>query len=113
MTKDFLKGMLVAGVLVAVTQVNATGFNKLSPAASGKVMSDKQFETIIADTKSEDIAKNFGFPDQILSLNNPNGDLQGVVWVYKGAVEKADGLKDARIVFIKGKMQYFALSNAV
>jgi hypothetical protein len=35
------------------------------------------------------------------------------VWVYKGAVKKADGLKDARIVFIKGKMQYFALSNAV
>jgi len=113
MTKDFLKGMLVAGVLVAVTQVNATGFNKLSPTANGNVMSDKQFETIMADTKSEDIAKKFGFPDQILSLNSAEGELEGVVWVYKGAVQKTDGLKDARIVFIKGKMKYFALSNAV
>ncbi len=112
MTKTITKGLLVVGLVAVAAQVNANGFGKSNVSTYGNVMPGKQFDAIIANTKTEDVATKFGFPDQILTLKTPKGDVEGVVWVYKGAVEKADGLKDARIVFIEGEMKYVALSNA-
>lgn len=112
MNQKFMKNILLAGLIAVSTQVNATGFNKTDINSAGNVMQGKQFDEAIANTKAEEVATKFGFPDQILTLKTPQGEIEGVVWVYKSAVQKADGIKDARFVFIQGEMKYVALSNA-
>lgn len=112
MNQKLIKSMLVGGLVAVSLQANATGFNKTMQNTEGKVMASNQFYDVLATTKSEQVATKFGFPDQILTLKTPSGEVDGVVWVYKNAVQKADGIKDARFVFIQGEMKYVALSNA-
>lgn len=113
MKQKLIKTLLVSSIAALALQANATGFNKTSPQASGKVMQANQFYDVLANTKTEQVATKFGFPDEVLTLKTPAGELEGVVWVYKSAVQQANGLKDARFVFLKGEMKYVALSDAV
>lgn len=113
MKQKLIKTLLVGGVVALALQANATGFNNTKPQASGKVMQANQFYDTLATTKTEQVATKFGFPDEILTLKTPAGELEGVVWVYKSAVQQADSLKDARFVFLKGEMKYVALSDAI
>lgn len=110
----FLGGLVVAGLAVGPMQANALGFQKTLHNNSGKVLTQSKFYDAVENTKPDLVARVFGFPDQILSLKKPNGELQGVVWVYRNAVKQDDGkLADARLVLIDGKLEYFALSSAI
>jgi hypothetical protein len=111
MNQKFIKNILV-GALVAISlQANASGFGKNTAGAVGKTMTSKEFYSKLGNTNVEQITANFGVPDQILTLKNTAGVTEGVVWVYESAVEKPEGLKDARLVIVHGKLKYVALSN--
>ena len=111
MTKYLNKGLLLAALVTVATQASATGFNKTEQNVTGKVMTSGQFYSTLANTKTDQVATKFGFPDQFLTMKDAKGQAEGIVWVFKNAVQKADGLKDARFVFLKGEMKYVALSG--
>ena len=107
----FLGGLIVAGLTLSPMQANAIGFRH-SPDSVGKVLSKAEFYETLKTIKSDEVAKVFGIPDQMLTLKKPDGELQGVVWVYRNAVKYGEGkLADARLVLIDGKLAYFALSG--
>ncbi len=107
----FINSLLVAGLVAVGTQANAAGFNK-DKDNNGKMMSSTEFYQVLSKTASDKVAVNFGFPDDIQTLKNSAGETQGVVWVYRDAVKKADHVQDARFVLINGEMKYVTLSNA-
>jgi hypothetical protein len=107
----FINSLLVAGLVGSSVQVNAAGFHK-DKNDNGKTMTSTEFYEVLAKTGTDKVAKNFGFPDDIQTLKNAAGETQGVVWVYRDAVKKADRVQDARFVLINGEMKYVTLSNA-
>lgn len=107
-------GLISAGLVLGSMQANAIGFQQTLKSSTGKVLSQSKFYDAVENTKPDLVARVFGYPDQILSLKKPDGELQGVVWVYRNAVKQDNGqLADARLVLIDGKLEYFALSNAI
>jgi hypothetical protein len=113
MNQKFMKSVLVVGLIALSMQANAAGFNKFNNKDNGKVLSSTQFYQVLATTKSDQFATKFGFPDQMKTLKNAAGETEGVVWVYRDAVHKADGMQDASFVIINGEMKYVTLSKAV
>ena len=83
MNQKFIKSVLVGSLIAASMQTSAAGFNKDNSNKNGKVMSATQFYQVLASTKSDQLAANFGFPDQIQTLKNTAGETEGVVWVYR------------------------------
>ena len=100
MNQKFIKSVLVGSLIAASMQTSAAGFNKDNSNKNGKVMSATQFYQVLASTKSDQLAANFGFPDQIQTLKNTAGETEGVVWVYRDAVKKTEGMQDARLSLI-------------
>lgn len=112
--KTILGGLISAGLALGSIQAHAIGFQHNLQGNNGKVLSQSKFYDAVENTRPDMVARVFGLPDQILSLKKPNGELQGVVWVYRNAVKQDDGkLADARLVLIEGKLEYFALSSAI
>ncbi len=107
----FINSLFVAGLVASSAQVNAAGFNK-DKNNNGKIMTSTEFYQVLAKTKMDQLGKNFGMPDDIQTLKNTTGETEGVVWVYRDAVKKADHMLDARFVIIDGEMKYVTLSNA-
>ena len=106
-----IKGLLVVGGFIALSlQANATG---LTANSNDKVMTSSEFYSTVANTKTQEIAANFGLPDKMFTLKNPSGVTEGVIWVYSSAVKSASGFKDARIVLIDGEMKYVAITDAI
>lgn len=117
MKKNFksaiLGSLIIASLAFPAMQAGAIGFRHNLQNTSGKVLSEAKFNDAISNVRPDQVALVFGYPDQILSLKSPDGELQGVVWVYRNAVKQDDGvLSDARLVLIEGKLQYVALSKA-
>lgn len=111
--KSALLSSLVAGSLVlSAFDVNASGFND-SGADDGKVMSSIKFFDIVENTKPNQVATNFGKPDEIIVMKKTSGAVAGVVWVYHDAVLKYHGMMDARFVLVSGEMKYVSLSDSV
>ena len=111
MNQKFIKSILAIGLVAFTLQANATGFNKKVAGAAGKTMTSKVFYSKLSETSVDQITANYGVPDQILTLKSITGVTEGVVWVYESAVEMPEGLKDARLVIVHGKLKYVALSN--
>ncbi len=107
----FINSLLVAGLVTSSLQANAAGFNK-DKNNNGKTMTSSEFYQVLAKTANDKVAKNFGFPDDIQTLKNAAGETEGVVWVYRDAVIKADHMQDAHFVLVNGEMKYVTLSNA-
>ncbi len=111
--KSALLGSLVLGSLAFGSfKANAAGFNQNS-AHDGKVMSPIKFNDLVEKTLPNQVASNFGKPDEIVTIKNANGDVAGVVWVYRDAVLKYRGMQDASFVLVNGQMKYVSLSDAV
>lgn len=49
-------------------------------------MSSTQFYQLLAETKSDQIAVKFGFPNQIQTFRNATFETAGVKWIYRDAV---------------------------
>ena len=49
-------------------------------------MSSTQFYELFAETKSNQIAVKFGFPNQIKTFRNATFETAGVKWIYRDAV---------------------------
>ena len=110
--KSAFLGSLVIGSLVAVT-VNAsadgTNTGNSSPI---KAMTPAQFYDVVKHTKPNQLATNFGKPDEIITLKSAAGEAKGVVWVYHNVVLAQKSLRDARFVLINGELKYVTLSDA-
>ena len=110
--KSAFLGSLVIGSLVAVTlnaSADAANTGKSSPI---KAMSPTQFYELVKQTKPNQVASNFGKPDEMITLKSAAGEAKGVVWVYHKAVIAQKSLQDARFVLINGEMKYVTLSGA-
>ena len=108
----FVGGLVVAGLSVGPFEASAKGFNL--KATEGKAISRDQLYKTLKNMPTDQIAKSFGLPDEILILRKPDGEMSGVVWVYHQAVkEKQGGLADARFALIDGKLEYVALSKSI
>lgn len=105
------KSFLIGGLVIASISANAAGFHK-SITNSGMVITPEKFYEIVEKTKSDQVATNFGTPDNTLTMRDPAGAVTGVVWVYHNAVAKQDKLMDANFVILNGEFKYVALSNA-
>lgn len=103
---------LVASSLVLSAQSQASGFNK-NAADDGKVMSSIKFYDMVERTQPNQVATNFGKPDEIVTMKNAAGDVAGVVWIYHDAVLKYHGMMDASFVLVNGQMKYVTLTDAV
>ncbi|MES2500188.1 MAG: hypothetical protein V4570_06615 [Pseudomonadota bacterium] len=113
LTKSVLLGGLVlASIAFGSFKANAAGFNQ-NTAHDGKVMSSIKFHDIVEQTRPNQVATNFGKPDEILMMKNAAGDVAGVIWVYREAVLKAHGTMDASFMLVNGQMKYVTLSDTV
>jgi hypothetical protein len=107
-----LGGLVITGLAIGPFEASATSTS--TAAAENKAISKDQLYKTLKDLPTEQIAKNFGLPDEMLVLRKPNGEMSGVVWVYRKAViEKQGGLADARFALIDGKLEYVALSKSM
>ncbi len=110
MKQNFTKAILFGGLVVALG-ANAAGFHK-SITNAGLVITPEKFYEVVQKTKSDQVATNFGTPDNTLTMRDSAGAVTGVVWVYHNAVAKQDKLMDANFVIVNGEFKYVALSNA-
>lgn len=106
-----LGGLVLTGLAFGSFTANAEGFNQ-NAAKDGKVMSQIKFQDVLENTSPNQLASNFGKPDEIVMMKNTAGDVAGVIWVYRDAVLKARGMMDANFVLINGQMKYVTLSDA-
>jgi hypothetical protein len=110
--KSAFLGCLVLGSLAAGSlQANSADSSKHATAPH-KILSDAQFYEVVKQTKPNQVAANFGNPDEMITLKNAAGQAEGVVWVYHQAVFAQKSLHDARFVLINGELKYVTLSNA-
>lgn len=116
MNQKFIQSSLLGSILIGVLtfgnfNANATGF-KTPVTKNGQAISANQFYDILTKTSPKEVAKTFGFPDKISSLNNSDGNLEGVIWIYEDAVSEKNEKLDANLVFIQGKFKYVTLSSS-
>ncbi|WP_020166495.1 MULTISPECIES: hypothetical protein [Methylotenera] len=117
MKRELVKSVLLGGLVLTSLalgsfKANASGFNQ-NAANDGKVMSEIKFQDILQHTSPNQLASNFGKPDEIVMMKNSAGDIAGVIWVYHDAVLKTHGMMDARFVLVDGHMKYVTLTDAV
>ena len=80
--------------------------------SSTKQCASTQLYDLLKQTKPNQVATNFGNPDEMTTLKSAAGEAAGVVWVYHNAVWGQKSLHNARFVFINGEMKYVTLSDA-
>ena len=110
--KSAFLGSLVIGSLVAVTLNASADGNKAGISSPIKAMTTTQFYDLVKQTKPNQLATNFGKPDEIITLKSAAGEAKGVVWVYHNVVLAQKSLRDARFVLINGELKYVSLSDA-
>jgi hypothetical protein len=120
--KSAFLGSLVLGSLAAGSlAANANSASKTTLSHFGLshfglnhfgVISSTEFYDLVKQTKPNQVATNFGNPDEMITLKNAAGQAEGVVWVYHKAVLAQKSLHDARFVLINGEMKYVTLSGA-
>lgn len=111
LTKSILLGGLVLGSLAyGVAEARIASANQ-SNANSTKAMSSEKFYDILEKTKPNQLATNFGTPDNIVSMRNAAGLVTGVVWVYRDAVIKDEAIMDANFMVVNGEFIYVSLSK--
>jgi hypothetical protein len=111
MNRQFISTILLGGLVVISLQTQAAGFNKLNQSI-GKVMTSNQFYQVLASTKPSQVAVNFGYPDQMQTLKNTAGETEGVVWIYRDAVQTTSKKQYVHFMIINGEMKYVTLTNA-
>jgi hypothetical protein len=107
----FLGSLVVGSLAVGSLKASADGINN-NAASHKNIMSATQFNDLVKQTKPNQVATNFGNPDEMITLKNAAGQAEGVVWVYHKAVLAQKSLHDARFVLINGEMKYVTLSGA-
>ena len=107
----FLGSLVIASLSVGALNANTNNANKLN-LINHKTMSSTQFYDLLKQTKPNQIATNFGNPDEMITLKSAVGEAAGIVWVYHDAVLDQKILHDARFVLINGEMKYLTLSDS-
>lgn len=110
--KSAFLGCLVMVSLVATTLNISADAANTGKSSAIKTMSPTQFYELVKQTKPNQVATNFGKPDEMITLKSANGDAKGIVWVYHKIVVAQKTLRDARFVLINGEMKYVMLSGA-
>ena len=116
MSCKVVESMVLISLLAALLtfghfKANAAGFNSKAPN-HGTVLSTEKFYNQLEKTKPTNIAKAFGFPDEIRALKSLEGDTIGVVWVYHDAVAEKRKTMDANFVLVKGNFKYVTLGKS-
>ena len=78
--------------------------------SNNKTMSSNQFNTRVKATQPNQIAAQFGTPDEMVAVKTSAGSVEGMVWIYRDMVAKKQRLHDARFLIINGEMKYIFLS---
>lgn len=112
LTNGILLGGLLLGGMAYGTAQARTVETAQSKADGVKAMSSDTFYSILGKTKPDQLATNFGTPDEIVSMRNAIGEVTGVVWVYKDAVIKDNTKMDANFMVVNGEFIYVSLSKA-
>ena len=117
MKLELLKSVILGSLVIAILTVgalnaNTNNVNKMN-VVKHKTMSSTQFYDLLKQTKPNQVATNFGNPDEMITLKSAAGEAAGVVWVYHNAVLGQNSLSshDARFVLINGEMKYVTLSD--
>lgn len=105
-----LLGSLMLGLL-AFGNFNANAAkSNLDSKNNQKDMSSTQFYKEVAGVDAQELPATFGLPDQIKTVKDAYGEVEGVMWVYRNMVSSNKGKQDALFVIIDGKMQYATLA---
>ena len=107
----FLGSLVLGSLAVGSLKASTDGINDAD--SHKNIMSSTQFYDLVKQTQPNQVASNFGKPDETITLKNAIGQAEGVVWVYHKAVFAQNSLHDARFVLINGEMKYVTLSAAV
>ena len=107
----FLGSLVIASLSVGALNANTNNVNKMN-VVKHKTMSSTQFYDLLKQTKPNQVATNFGNPDEMITLKSAAGEAAGIVWVYHNAVLDQKNLHDARFVLINGEMKYVTLSDS-
>jgi hypothetical protein len=107
----FLGSLVVGSLAVGSLKASTDGINS-NTTDHKNIMSSTQFYDLVKQTEPNQVASNFGKPDEMITLKNATGQAEGVVWVYHKAVLAQKSLHDARFVLINGEMKYVTLSGA-
>ena len=107
----FLGSLVIASLTVGALNTNTNNVNKVN-VVKHKAMTSTQFYDLLKQTKPNQVATNFGNPDEMITLKSAAGEATGIVWVYHDAVLDQKSLHDARFVLINGEMKYVTLSDS-
>jgi len=106
-----LGGLLLGGMAYQPAEARAAATNRPN-VGNTKSMSSEQFYETLGKTKPNQVATNFGIPDNIVSIRNAAGAVTGVMWVYHNAVVKGDAKMNANFMIVNGEFIYVSLSDA-
>ncbi len=113
MNQKFIQSAVLSGLMFGVIAFGNFSANaKDVDNNNDKVVSTNEFYKILDETKPNEVAKIFGRPDKIATLNDAEGDQAGVVWTYEKVVSKKNKILDASFVFVAGEFKYVTLSNS-
>ena len=107
----FWGSLVIASLTVGALNTNTNNVNKVN-VVKHKAMTSTQFYDLLKQTKPNQVATNFGNPDEMITLKSAAGEAAGIVWVYHNAVLDQKNLHDARFVLINGEMKYVTLSDS-
>ena len=106
-----LGGLLLGGMAYQPAEARVAGTSQPS-AGKSRSMSSEQFYETLGKTKPNQVATNFGMPDNIVSIRNSAGEVTGVMWVYHDAVTKGETKLNANFMIVNGEFIYVSLSEA-
>jgi len=103
-----LGGLLLGGLAYGPAEARTIGSNQSN--SNPRTMSSEKFYDTLGKTKPNQLATNFGIPDNIVSIRNSAGVVTGVMWVYHDAVKKGEATMNANFMIVNGEFIYVSLS---
>ena len=78
--KYFLGGLVLTSIAFGSFKANTADFHQ-NAAHDGKVVSPIKLHDILEKTQPNQVARNFGKPNEIMMMKNTMGEVTGVMWV--------------------------------
>lgn len=108
--KSIKRTIFSIAIVLSLASANQFGMPLDDNQSHNKTMSSNEFSTRVKATQPNQVAVQFGTPDEMVAVKTSAGSVEGMVWIYRDMVAKKQRLHDARFLIINGEMKYIFLS---
>jgi hypothetical protein len=108
--KSIKRAIFSIAIVLSLASANRLDVRLDNNQNNNKTMSSNQFSRLVKATQPNQVAAQFGTPDEMVAVKTSTGSVEGMVWIYRDMVAKKHRLHDARFLIINGEMKYIFLS---